>query len=788
MKALTLKLARDLTRMRGQVISIALVVAGGVMAAITMQSTLRSLVAARDEYFEQHRFPHVFAGLTRAPRTVEQQLRRLPGVLAVQTSIKQSVVLSVPGLDQPATGLLVSVPEREEPVLNRLHIRSGRYLTPGATDELLLSARFSEVNRLTPGDSLTVLLNGRERAFRIAGLALSPEFVYEADPTGGFATDEQLFGVAWVSERVLAPATNMTGAFNDVGILLAPGASEAQVIRQVDAILESYGGRGAYGRSLQTSNRVIDDEIAQNEATANILPLVFMGISAFLLYIVLLRLIALQRPQIAVLKAFGYGDLEIGVHYLLFALVAGLAGGALGVGLGRWLGTGYTGLYADVFRFPVLEHRTSWTVGAAAVGLSLVACLTGAVGAVRAAVRLQPADAMRGPPVARYRPLLVERLRIAHFFSTTQRMILRNLERRPIRALFSMLGIGLALSVMLVGLSMLDSVRAMIDLQYRLLQREDVTVIFEQTRAPAAIAELARTPGVNAAESYRVVPIRISHGHRSSLLGLTGLPAAGTMRPLRTAKKQPRTPPADGIALTDRVAERLHIRVGDVVTLQPLEQAHRKYQVRVVTLVDEIMGINAYMELGALGRLLQEPPVVSGAYLRLQPRSEASVLTALRELPGVRGVVSKNAMLRTFNDQLARTLAITMGILTILAAVLGVGVVYNGARIALSERATELASLRVLGFTSREVGWMLLGEQALLTFSGIPLGWVIGYGVAAIVVSAFDTQMFRVPLVVSAGSLAWASASTLSIAAAAGFLVRRRLVRADPVTVLKTRE
>jgi putative ABC transport system permease protein len=395
---------------------------------------------------------------------------------------------------------------------------------------------------------------------------------------------------------------------------------------------------------------------------------------------------------------------------------------------------------------------------------------------------------MRGPVVARYRPLLVERLRIAHFFSTTQRMILRNLERRPIRALVSMFGIGLALSVMLVGLSLLDSVREMIDLQYSHLQHEDVTVVFEQARAPSAIAELERTAGVSAAEAYRVVPIRITHGHRSALLGLTGLSAGGTLRPLQTADRQPRRPPRDGIALTDRVAERLQIRVGDIVTVRPLERPDQLHHVRVVTLIDEIMGINAYMELSALSTLLREPPVVSGAYLRLQPQAEADVLTALRKFPGVRGVASKNAMLRTFNDQLARSLGITMSILTVLAAVLGVGVVYNGARIALSERATELASLRVLGFTSREVGWMLLGEQAVLTISGIPLGWLIGYGVAAIVVGAFNTQVFRVPLVVSTESLAWASTSTILIAAAAGFLVRRRLVQADPVIVLKTRE
>jgi putative ABC transport system permease protein len=786
--ALNRKLLRDLARMRAQVFTIALVVAAGIMAAISMRGTLQSLIAARAEYYERSRFPHVFAALTRAPNHLAASLGELPGVLAVQTSVKLSAVLTVPGLDRPASALLVSVPETSPPTFNRLHIQAGRYLSAGADNEVLVSARFAQINRLKLGDALEVVLNGRVRTFQIVGFALSPEFIYEIDPAGGFVGDEQLFGILWLSERVLAPAANLSAAFNDVAILLTPEAQEADVIRRVDVLLKPYGGRGAYGRALQPSNRVIEDEIAQNRATADILPLVFLGISAFLLHIVMGRLITLQRPQIAVLKAFGYGDLEIGIHYLLFALGASVLGALLGTVTGIWLGHAYTGLYAQVFRFPNLRFEPVWSVVGGAVGVSMLACLTGAFAAVRSAARLQPAAAMRGNAPIRFRRLLLDRITAARLFTAAQRMILRNLERRPLRAAFAALGVGFALSVLLVGFTLLDSVYAMIDLQYDRLQREDLTVLYADTRNARATSEVHRLDGVLTAEAYRVLPIRLVRGHRSELLTLTGLTAQGQLRPLQTRSGARRTVPDDGIALTDRLALRLAVKPGDRVRLELLDRPGHEYEVRVVSLIDEIIGINAYMELGALSRLLQEAPAVSGAYLRLARGTEAAALRQLRALPAVRGAISKTSMVRSFNEQLTESLLITTTILIGLASVLGVGIIYNGARIALSERGIELATLRVLGFTNGETGWLLLGEQAVLTAVGIPLGWAIGYGVAAIVVGAFDTELHRVPLVMSVQSIAWASVIVLAIAGFAGFLVRHQLVRADPLIVLKTRE
>ena len=787
MRALDRKLLRDAWRLKGQVISIALVVAGGVMSVITMQSTFRSLERSRDEYYREQRFADVFAGLNRAPATLAGRISDVPGVAAVRTRVVYRVVLNVPGLPQPAVGQLVSIPDEYAPMLNDLFIRSGRWVTPGS-DEVLVSERFATVNGLAAGDTISAVINGRYRTLRIVGVALSPEFVYEVEPTAGFLTDERLFGVLWMGEEALSAAADMTGAFNDVSLALAPDASEDAVISALDRLLEPYGGRGAYPRADQLSNRLLSDEIQQNRATATVIPTIFLAIASFLLHIVLLRVVAIEREQIATLKAFGYPNAQIGAHYLLFALLAVAVGAALGLVAGFWLGSAYTELYGQYFRFPELRYHATWGLALGAVAVSAVAALAGALSAVRGAARLQPAEAMRAEAPAHFRPLFIERWGLQSWLSSAQRMVLRNVERRPVRTLLSALGVGFSMSVLLIGFIMLDSIRYMMDRQFRVIQREHVAVGFNQAVDPSAVHELAKIPGVVEVEGYHVLPVRLLNGHRERRLALTGLAPASRMRRMTDPSGAVHTLPETGVVLTDRLARILDVRPGDTLRAELLDRGSEPRRLVVAALMDEMVGVNGYMTLPELARVSRDGPRVSGAYLTLERGAEASVFERLRALPEVGSTVSKTAMIRSFEDQMAESFVITTTILLSLAGVLAIGVIYNGARVALSERGRELASLRVLGFTRGEVAAMLLGEQALITLVGLPIGVAIGYGVATLIMSAYDTELYRIPLVFDVRTPFLSALTIAAIAAVAGLLVRRRLDRADLIAVLKTRE
>ena len=786
MRPLSTKLARDLWRLRWQVLSIALVVASAIAAIVSFKSGLDSLDASRARYYAESRFAHVFVSLKRAPDPVAARLAAIPGVAAVETRVAAGVVLGVPGLDELAGGRLVSLPP-EGGALNRLHLRSGRMPLSGRRGEVLASEQFALANGLAPGDSVGALVNGRWERLEIVGVALSPEYVY-ALGGGAFLTDNRRFGVLWMERGALAAAYDMAGAFNDAALALAPGAGERGVVEHVDRLLARYGGQGAYGRADQPSNHVISDEIRQNRSTGTVIPAFILAVAAFLLNVVLSRLVGTEREQIAVLKAFGYTSAEVARHYLGFAMAAVLLGAAIGIAAGLWLGNGLVGLYAEHFRFPDLRYRASWPLVGAAFAVSVAAAAAGALGAVRRAALLPPAEAMRPEEPARFGRGAVERLLPRGSLSPVGRIIVRNLTRRPLRTLASVLGVGLSVSLVFVVLFFFDGFGYSFDLQFRRAQRQDLTVVFTAPRAPGVRHDLARLPGVERVETFRGVPATMRAGHRSRRVTLLATEPGPELSRVLDRHGRPRAVPGRGLLLSQALADALGVEPGGVVTVEVQEGARQVLRVPVAATVDDLFGANAYVHPGYLARAMGEGPAVSGAHLAVEGGARERVNARLKETPLVAGVTSPASMLRNFEEQVAKNLYTNLLITAVFAGVIALGVVYNGARIALAERARELASLRVLGFTVHEIAVILLGEQAVLLVLGLPAGYAVGFGYAWLWSRWLNGEAYRVPMVLSPSSFVVSAAVICAMAVMAGLAVRRRLHHLDLVAVLKSRE
>lgn len=781
------KLLRDLWHLRGQLAAVAVVVACGIAVVMTTRTSYTSLRESRAAYYRDYRFADVFVSLKRAPEALRARLAAIPGVAAVESRVMAAVTLDVPGLPEPATGRLVSVPERGRPVLNSLHLRRGRWLEPGRRDEVIISEAFAAANQLAVGASLGAVLNGRWQRLRIVGIAISPEYIYEIGE-GGLFPDNRRFGVLWIGREALGSAFDMVGAFNDVVVQVSPGSSTADVIAHLDALLLPYGGLGAYDRREQVSARFINDEIAQNRVSGTVIPAVFLGVAAFLLNVVLGRLVNLERAQIGTLKAFGYSGWTVGWHYLKLALVALLVGALVGMLAGVWLAEGVNARYAQFYRFPTFLFRLDLTALALALLTTLLAAVVGAAGAVWRVIRLAPAVAMQPEPPARFRAGLLERLGLARSLGVPARMIARSFERRPVRAALSVLGIASAVSILLVGRFFIDAIGYLAEVQFRHVQRENVTVVFSKPRPSSVRYELSRLPGVLSAEPFRSAPVRLRAGHRSRRVALLGLIESGELRQLLARDLTPVPLPPEGLLLTAKLAEILAVSPGDTLTVEVLEGSRATRRVVVGGTVDELLGLSAYMSRAALARLLREAGTVSGAFLRTDAAAAEALSGRLKRLPGVSGASSRDATLASFQATLARSIGMVTTVLIGFAGSLAVAMIYNIARIALSERARDLASLRVLGFTRGEVSFMLLGEQATLTGAGIALGLLLGYGLCAILSGLYQWELFRIPLVLSGSTYAFAVVVVLGAAVASAFLVRHRLFRLDLVAVLKSRE
>ena len=787
--ALNRKLARDLWRLRGQILAVALVVMCGIATFVTMRGMYETLVRERADYYSTYRFAEIFANVKRAPESVSSTIARIPGVVTVDTGITLEVTLDVSGLDEPATGLLVSVPEHGRPRLNDLHIRNGRYIEPGARDEVLVSEAFARANAIVPGSVLPAVINGRWQRLKVVGIAISPEFIYTMRAASGLP-DDRRYGVLWMGRKGLAHAYDMDGAFNRVTLALARSASTAEVIEKLDRLLARYGALGAYGREDHVSAKVIADEIAQDRIYGAVLSGIFLSIAAFIIHIVLTRLVATQRDQVAVLKAFGYSNAAVGWHYLKLALAAIAIGVLLGLPLAAWLGAHLAAIYRDFFHFPQLHWSASSGTLLFATGVSIAAASVGAWNAVSRAVRLPPAEAMRPEAPARFRPGWIERAGFQRWLGIAQRMIIRNLERRPWKAVLTVIGIAFAVAILVVGRYGIDALDYIIDVEFRMAQRADVTVDFAEPLTASARHALARLPGVNAVEPFRWVPVRLRHEHRERRTAIVGLPPAGNLRAIIDLEYQRHAPPESGLLLSMKLASSLGVKPGDYVTVAALEGKRPVRMLPVAGIVDDLVGISAYMGLPQLNEFMGNAAgVMSGAYLAVDTGKRDALYRKLKEVPAVRAVAVREGMLKSFRDVIARSLTVQTVMNIIFACVIAFGVVYNSVRIALSERAHELASLRVLGLTEREVGTMLLGEQALLTLLAIPFGFGLGYAICAAVVAALNAQeTFRLPLILTAETYAFAFIVVFVAALISGLSVAWRLRHLDLVAVLKAQE
>ncbi len=781
------KLLRDLRRMKGQAVAVSLVMACGLAMLIMSRSLIHSLESTREEYYRAHRFADVFAGLKRAPLSLVERIREIPGVAAIEPGVSVQVTLDIPGLDEPATGLVRSVPDFRETELNRLFLRAGEWLKPGRRGEVLVGEAFAEANHLKPGDTITMVINGRLQKSRLAGIVLSPEYIFESRP-GSALPDNRTYGIFWMPYEELANAYDLDGAFNSVVLSLAPGAGEHSVIAELDRLLLSYGGRGAHGRADHPSHIRVSDEIRVLTILSFGFPLVFLSVAAFMTNAVLSRLLALQRDQIAILKAFGFANRDIAFHYLKFAFAFVIGGTILGALGGVLLGSQLVEMYKMFFRFPELGFQLDYSALGTALIVATFAATLGVLNSVRRAAKLPPAEAMRPEPPANYRPSFIERTGIARFFSNTFRIAVRNLERKPMQVFFTVAGLALATGILIIPNCFRDSVGQILEFQWDTVQRQDVSIGLVEPDSEAAKHPLRQLPGVMSIEPFRYAFARIHFGQRHRQLPIQGMDRDGVHQRVIDANYRIVEVPSEGMVVSSKLAEVLGAKLGDQVTVEFLEGRRRKVNVPLVGFSEDFAGLVAHMDRRALNRLLGEGDIITGASFRVDGSRWQEFLRELKEQPRVSWVVVKESLRANFRKTTAASIGLIQTIYLTFATIVAFGVVYNNARISLAERGRELATLRVIGFSQREVGGVLVTELVILSLIAVPLGLAFGTFLATGILQAVNTETIRLPTIFTLRNytfavLVVATASTLS-----ALVVLRTLKNLDLVSALKAPE
>lgn len=787
MDALDKKLLRDFRRLWAQALAIALVLACGVAVLMTTFGMYRALEETRAAYYERNRFAEVFASARRAPRTLLPEIAAIPGVAALEARISGSAILDIPGRSKAAVGRILSLPAGGEPMLNLPLMRAGRLPDPEAPGEVMVNAAFAEANGFRLGDVFHANLNGAMRPLTITGTFLSPEFIYTLGP-GALMPDNAGFGVIYMPERAAAAAFDMTGAFNSLGLTLTPGTRIEAVTDRLDDLLEPYGGLGAHGRDRQESHSFIDAELKQLRSMSVILPPIFFGITAFLVNMVIGRIVFLERAEIGLLKAIGYSDLAVALHYILLAGLVALVGVAVGWVAGSWLTYGLATLYANFFDFPYLIYRTSYEAYAISGLLALASAALGALRSALGAARIAPAVAMLPPAPPRFRTSLADRLLHRLRLSQPAMMILRSLMRWPLRSGLSALGMALAVAILIASNFFTDSLDEIIDSAFFRANRQHAMLLAAEDLPLAALEEVRALPGVLQAEPQQFAAAILRNGHREKRVGIEARPAGSDLSRALDADGRALEPPPGGILLAERLATQLGLRAGEMVEVEFLTGRRETVSVPVAGTVTQYFGLGAYMEMDTLNALFRQSPRLSAINVTLDAARLEALHEAIKGIPGLSGTIMLTDTRRSFQDTIRQNVVIMTTIYITIAALITVGVAYNAARIQLSERARELASLRILGFTRAEVSFVLVGETMLVALIAQPLGWALGALIAWATIQGFASDLYRIPLVLEPDTFAKASLVVLAAALGAALVVRRRLDRLDLVAVMKTRE
>ena len=785
MHVLDKKLFRDFRRLWMQALAISLVLACGVAIVVAAFGMHRALDETRQTYYERNRFADVFVHANRVPLALLPEIEALDGVLVSEPRISGNAILDLPMRTASAVGTILSLSENGEGLLNVPLLRSGRW--PDRLGDVVVNEPFADANSFSLGDQFSANLNGTKRLLTITGTALSPEFIYTIGP-GALMPDNEGYGIIWMLDREASAAFDMVGAFNDLSLKVAGGVSIKGVVDAVDEVLKPYGGYGAETRTAQRSNAFIEAEISQLRNMATILPPIFFAISAFLVSMVMGRIVALERSEIGLLKAVGYSDFEVCLHYLMLAALVAAAGIGIGWLVGGWLAHSLASQYAEFFTFPYLLFSVSYWVYAVGGIAALLTTTLGATRSALAAARLAPAIAMQPPAPPRFKRSIVDRLLTSMRLSQPSIMILRSLVRWPVRSVLTSLGLSLAVATVVAAGFFNDALDTIVDTAFYQSNRQDAMLLFAHDLPETALEDIKHLPGILQVEGQQYHSAVLRHGPLSKRVPIEARRPGADLSRVIDADSNVVDAPKGGLLLSQRVSSQLDAQPGDVVDLEFLTGNRETFEITISGVVEQYFGLGAYMDLEYLNHLQRQNPQISVVNVGLDDTQLDNLHARMNDIPKLTGLIMMNDMRRSFQDTIRENVTMMNTVYMTIAVLITIGVTYNGARILLSERARELASLRILGFSRGEVSYILVGETMLLALMAQPVGWFLGAWIAQMMTKGFSSDLYSVPLVLKPASFSTASLVVLIAAFVSVMVVRRRLDRLNLVSVMKTRE
>ena len=792
MSILKRKLRRDLFAAKGMLLAIVSIIALGTSNFVAMVCSYQNLTRAQQSYYADCFMADFWVNVKKVPIAELQRLKEIPGIDRLRPRIVFEATADIPGELKPVSGKIVSMPRQPSGEINGLTIRSGSYFSGRKGPEVILNEDFAEHHNLQPGDRLHLLLNNRRQELVVVGTAISAEFVYLLGP-GGLVPDPSGYGIFYVQDDYAEDIFDFQEACNEIVGLLRRDSHVrvARVLEQIENELEPFGVLDTIPRERQTSNWFLTSEIEGLKVTATVLPSVFLGVAALILNVLMTRLVEQQRTVVGTLKALGYSNREVSLHYLGFGLAVGVAGGLLGIAAGIGLAELLTMVYREYYIFPQLINQPGPVPLLSGMAMSLLFALAGTIRGVRAVMRLSPAEAMRAKPPVRGRTILLEHW--TWFWRKLDfrwHMVLRDLERNRMRTFVGIVSSSVGAALLVVSFVSWDSMNELVEFQYEKVLTSDFDLTFKEDQHYGAVLEAKRFPGVDEVEPLFVMPCKYRNGHYKKQGAIMGILPNARMTVPRDIDGNPVSVPTNGVMLSRKMADMLDVQAGHLLTIEPVRGDRRPRQIVVSRVIDSYLGMMAYADWAYLNHLFGEEGAISSLQLKVSPdpAETAAFYRTIKQLPAIQSVAAIREQKEQLSDVLIEQMLASLVVVIIFAGLIYLGSILNSSLISLAERKREIATFRVLGFTTQEVGSIFFRESLCVNVAGTLCGLPLGYLLSRGMISLYDTELFRLPMLLSWQSCAITVCLGVAFTGIAHLPVRRAIRKLDWLDALNVRE
>lgn len=759
------KLTRDLWQTKGMLAAIILISALGVSCLVGMMGTSQNLQGARDAYYAQCRMADFWIDLKKMPVAELDILNDLDGLSDIRARLVSQVIVDLEGVEEPLSGTLLTLPETPSPVINGILLQSGTYFTSRREDEVILSEAFARARGITEGQTIHLILNGQRKALFVVGTAMSSEYVYMMPP-GAITPEPSRYGIFYVKRTFGEDALGYNGACNSlVGLLSRQAETNPEpLFQEIRRRLEPYGLFAITPLGLQASNLNVTGELNGLAIIALFMPTIFLLVAVLVLNVLMSRLAQQQRTIVGTLKALGYKNRHIFLHFIQFGLFVGVAGAFLGCLLGYWIAGALTFEYRLFFDFPQLDNHFYPVLHLLALAIALGFGVLGTLKGVRSVLNMNPAEAMRPPAPPGGGAIFLEAWRgLWQRLGFQWQMVLRNLIRNKGRTFTGMVAAAMGSALVLMTFGTLDSLQYMVDFRFDKENRADFTLALRTDRDDNAIEEARNLPGIVACEPILMVPCHFEHRGQRKKGEIQGLMQNALLTSPTTLSGEQRMVPETGLLMARRLGRELGLRPGDKVRVIPSQGLQRPVDLPVVGFIDSLFGLCVYADFDYLNRQIGEASAISALQLRGQPLPEERLdfLRQIKSWPYLANcgetAFQRQSMQKTFVGQMGQMVYP----LILFGAVIFFGAILNGALISLIERAREIATFRVLGYQPGEIGAIFFRENLLQygigALLGLPLGWWLLWAIN----SQYANDLYEVPTVVD--PVSWIKTLMLSL-------------------------